>query len=132
MLWATARWGFKIGPDKFAPFIRNFKFLGHYFRVDDAITTIPPSRLEAIKSFRVPRSCAETLSRLSVIAYHRRYVPAMKIIAAPLQKMAMSGDFQWEEIHQRAWKALLLLTGLEFASHVIDRGCPLFLCTDAS
>merc|ERR1712101_41619 len=115
MLWATTRWGFKIGPDKFSPFVRNFKFLGHYFRVDDAVTTIPPARLEAIKSFRVPRSCAETLSRLSVIAYHRRYVPAMKLCAAPLQKMAMSREFVWEEVHQRAWKALLLLTGLEFA-----------------
>ena len=75
MLWATTRWGFKIGPDKFSPFVRNFKFLGHFFRVDEAITTIPPARLEAIKSFRVPRSCAETLSRISVISYHRRYVP---------------------------------------------------------
>merc|ERR1712030_54184 len=43
-----------------------------------------------------------------------------------------SGTFKREEIHQRAWKALLLLTGLEFASHVIDRSRPLFLCTDAS
>ena len=132
LLWATARWGFKIGPDKFSPFIKNFKFLGHFFRVDQSCTTIPPTRLQAIKTFRTPRSCAETLSRLSVIAYHRRYVPAMKLCAAPLQKMAMSGEFVWEEVHQRAWKALLLLTGLEFASHVIDTSRPLFLCTDAS
>ena len=132
MLWATTRWGFKIGPDKFSPFVKNFKFLGHFFRIDEATTTIPPARLEAIKSFRVPRSCAETLSRLSVISYHRRYVPMMKVIAAPLQQMAMSGTFQWEKLHQDAWKALLLITGLEFASHVIDKSRPLFLCTDAS
>ena len=56
----------------------------------------------------------------------------MKLCAAPLQKMAMSGEFVWEEVHQRAWKALLLLTGLEFASHVIDTCRPLFLCSDAS
>ena len=132
MLWCTMRWGFKIGPDKFSPFVTNFKFLGHFFRIDDATTTIPPARLEAIKSFRVPRSCAETLSRLSVISYHRRYVPLMKIIAAPLQQMAMAGTFKWEKIHQDAWKALLLITGLEFASHVVDKTRPLFLCTDAS
>merc|ERR1712030_187649 len=53
MLWSTTRWGFKIGPDKFCPFVKNFKFLGHFFRIDEATTTIPPARLEAIKSFRV-------------------------------------------------------------------------------
>ena len=132
LLWATARWGFKIGPNKFSAFMKEFKFLGHYFKVDKACTAIPPARLQAIKNFRTPRSCAETLSRLSVIAYHRRYVPAMKLCAVPLQQMAMTGVFEWKEVHQRAWKALLLLSSLEFESNVVDKSRPLFLASDAS
>ena len=67
LLWATERAGFKIGRNKFSPFVRTFKFLGHYFNVTRGSTAIPPARLEAIKNFRVPRSCAETPSRLLVL-----------------------------------------------------------------
>ena len=109
LLFSCARAGFKIGKNKFSPFVKSFKFLGHQFNTEAGITSIPPVRLEAIKSFRVPRSCAEVLSRLSVLSYHRRYLLLMKIIAAPLQKMGMSGDFVWTELHQKSWKALLLL-----------------------
>merc|ERR1712015_329579 len=49
-----------------------------------------------------------------------------------LQKMAMSGDFVWTELHQKSWKALLLLASLEIGSHVIDMSRPLFLSTDSS
>ena len=131
-MWSTIRAGFKIGPNKFAPFVRTFKFLGHYFNTSQGTTKIPPARLEAIKNFRVPRSCAELLSRLSVLAYHRRYLLAMKLVVAPLQTMAMSGIFDWREEHQKSWKALLLLASLELESHVIDKTRPLFLATDSS
>ena len=127
LLWSCTRAGFKIGPNKFAPFVKTFKFLGHYFDTTQGFTKIPPVRLEAIKNFRVPRSCAELLSRLSVLAYHRRYLLAMKLVAAPLQVMGMSGVFEWKEEHQRCWKALLLLATLELESHVIDKTRPLFL-----
>ena len=100
--------------------------------MDWGSTAIPPARLEAIKNFRVPCSCAETLSRLSVLAYHHRYLLAMKLVSAPLQRMAMSGVFRWDEVHQRSWKALLLNASLELESHVVDKSRPLFLATDAS
>ena len=51
LLWATIRAGFRIGPNKFAPFVRTFKFLGHYFNTSHGTTEIPPVRLEAIKNF---------------------------------------------------------------------------------
>ena len=72
LLYSCARAGFKIGKNKFSPFVKSFKFLGHQFNTEVGITSIPPVRLEAIKNFRVPRSCAELLSRLSVLSYHRR------------------------------------------------------------
>ena len=132
LLWLTVRAGFRIGPNKFNPFVKTFKFLGHYFNANDGTTSIPPARLEAIKNFRVPRSSAELLSRMSVLAYHRRYLLAMKLVAAPLQELAMSGEFHWTEVHQRSWMALLLLAELEIESHVIDETRPLFLASDAS
>merc|ERR1711954_4168 len=61
-----------------------------------------------------------------------RYLLLMKIIAAPLQQMGMSGSFSWTELHQKSWKALLLLAALEIGSHVIDKTRPLFLATDSS
>ena len=112
--------------------MKSFKFLGHQFNTEVGITSIPPVRLEAIKNFRVPRSCAELLSRLSVLSYHRRYLLLIKLVSAPLQQMGMSGNFIWTEVHQRSWKALLLLASLEIESHVIDKTKPLFLATDSS
>ena len=132
LFWATKRAGFRIGANKFSPFVTSFKFLGHWFDGTRGSTAIPPARLEAIKNFRIPRSCAEMNSRLSILAYHRRYLLAMKLVAAPLQRMGMSGIYEWKEVHQKSWKALLLLAALELESHVIDTSRPLFLATDAS
>ena len=126
LFWATKRAGFRIGPNKFSPFVTSFKFLGHWFDSTRGSTAIPPARLEAIKNFRVPRSCAEMNSRLSVLAYHRRYLLAMKLVSAPLQRMGMSGVYKWDEVHQKAWKALLLLAALELESHVVNTSRPLF------
>ena len=93
---------------------------------------IPPSKIEHFKNFRSPRSTAETLSRLSILAYYRKYIPLFKIIVQPLHQMAMSGSFEWKEKHQLAWKATLLLANLGFSNHVIDKSRCLFLATDAS
>ena len=54
MIWATQFWGFKIGPAKFSPWMRRFKFLGHYFYVDKSTTSIHPTQIEAFKQFRPP------------------------------------------------------------------------------
>ena len=132
VLFACTRAGFKIGMNKFSPYVKSFRFLGHYFNTTTGVTSIPPARLAAIKNFRVPRSCAELLSRLSVLSYHRRYLLLMKLVAAPLQIMGMSGEFNWTETCQRSWKALLLLASLEIESHVIDKTRPLFMATDSS
>ena len=93
---------------------------------------IPPAKVEHFKNFRSPRSTAETLSRLSILSYYRKYIPLFKVIVQPLHEMAMSGSFRWDQKHQLAWKATLLLANLGFANHVIDRKQCLFLATDAS
>ena len=93
---------------------------------------IPPSKVELFRNFRSPRSTAETLSRLSILSYYRKYIPLFKIIVQPLHQMAMSGSFEWQEKHQLAWKATLLLATLGFANHVVDKTRCLFLATDAS
>ena len=130
--YATQLYGFKIGKNKFEPFVKNFRYLGHQFDVERGCTMIPPSKVELFKNFRSPRSTAETLSRLSILSYYRKYIPLFKIIVQPLHQMAMSGSFEWLEKHQLAWKATLLLATLGFANHVVDKTKCLFLATDAS
>ena len=68
ILFATKIYGFKIGKNKFHPFVSSFKFLGHFFSVEKSTNSIPPDRLKAFKEFRSPASCAETLSRLGVLS----------------------------------------------------------------
>ena len=92
---ATQLYGFKIGRCKFEPFVTNFKYLGHQFDVLKGCTMIPPSKVELFKNFRSPRSTAETLSRLSILSYYRKYIPLFKTIVQPLHQMAMTGKFEW-------------------------------------
>ena len=132
LLYATVSWGFKIGPAKFHPWVTQFKFLGHYFDVHKATTGIPPERLNAIKNFRAPASTAECLSRLGVIAYFKRYVPLLQIVAMPLHQMCLSGKFEWTNVHQQAWQAIKLLCSLNFENNVIDENRTLILACDSS
>ena len=50
----------------------------------------------------------------------------------PLYQMAMTGVFQWASVHQKAWKAILLLASLGFELNVIDKSKPLLLASDSS
>ena len=50
----------------------------------------------------------------------------------PLHQMAMTRVFQWTSVHQKAWKAILLLASLAFALNVIDKNKPLLLAPDSS
>ena len=110
----------------------KFKFLGHFFNVEKECTIIPPAKLEHFKNFRSPASTAETLSRLSILSYYRKYIPLFKVLVQPLHDMAMSGTFRWDMKHQLAWKATILLASLGFENHVIEKKQCLFLATDPS
>lgn len=49
--YATQLYGFKIGKNKFEPFVKNFRYLGHQFDVERGCTMIPPSKVEFLKTF---------------------------------------------------------------------------------
>jgi len=132
ILFATKLYRFKIGKGKFNPWVTCFKFLGHQFDVSKSTNSIPPDRLKALKDFRSPASCAETLSRLGVLSYYRKYVPLLSVLAAPLNKMALTGCFKWDKVHQLAWKTILFIASMGFELHVIDKHKPIYYCTDSS
>ena len=132
ILYATKLYGFKIGKGKFKPWSTCFKFLGHQFDVSKSTNSIPPDRLKAFKDFRSPASCAETISRLGVLSYYRKYIPLLSVLAAPLNKMAVSGTFRWDTVHQLAWKTILFIASMGFELHVVDKNLPIYYCTDSS
>ena len=72
------------------------------------------------------------ISRISILSYHRTYIPLFKILVKPIHDMALSGKFEWTHKHQLAWKATLLVASLGFENHVIEPDAPMFVATDAS
>jgi hypothetical protein len=118
VLYATLAYRFNIGRGMFKPWCRTFKFLGHWFDIARCTNSIPPERLRAFQNFRAPASCAESLSRLGVLSYYRKYIPLLQVLAVPIQQMAMTGNFRWDPVHQMAWKAIKLLACLGFELHV--------------
>ena len=94
--------------------------------------SIPPERLQAFKNFRSPASCAESLSRLGVLSYYRKYIPLLSVLAAPINKMALSGIFKWDTVHQIAWNTILFIASMGFEVHVVNKDLPIYYTTDSS
>ena len=118
VFYATVKFGFKISRSK--------------FDVDRSTNMIPPPKLKAFAEFRTPSSCAESVSRLGVLAYYARYIPIMKLVAHPIQVMAQSGVFAWSELHKQSWSCLKMLACLGFEMNVIDSTRPIYYACDSS
>ena len=132
IFYATSKLGFKLSMSKLSLMNPVFKFLGHQFDSNKNETCIPEGKINAYAQMRSPRSCAETISRISSLGYFSTYLPLLRTISLPLQQMSQSGVFQWNEIHELSWQCLKLLASLKFENRVPDNSQPLFISADAS
>ena len=121
----------KLKPSKCSVFRSSTKFLGHIVSSEGIVPD--PGKIEAIKSWPVPRSSEELQRFLGFASWYRRFIKNFAVLAEPLNKLTRKGvDFQWdsdcEESFQLLRKALINHPVLAYP----DFSKPLRLTTDAS
>ena len=95
----------KLKPSKCCFFQKQAKFLGHV--VSEKGISTDPTKVDAIKSWPVPRSVKQLRSFLGLSSYYRRFCQGYAHTARPLHKLCEKGvKFAWSEDAQKAFDEL--------------------------
>jgi len=80
-------------------------YLGHLIS-SDGVKPLP-SKIEAVKNFKVPENLKEVRSFLGLVNYYHRFVPNMATIAEPLYAlMKKNVHYKWSEQCQKAFEQI--------------------------
>ena len=100
---ATA--GLKLKPRKCALFHKQVAFLGHVISLEGVSTQT--EKVEAVKSWPIPKSKKEVRSFLGLVGYYRRFIKGFANIARPLTKLTgLHEKFKWTDDCQAAFEQL--------------------------
>ncbi|KAK3099399.1 hypothetical protein FSP39_003829 [Pinctada imbricata] len=95
----------KLKPSKCVLFQTEVLYLGHV--VCGEGIKCDPKKLEAVKSWPVPKSVPEVRSFLGLAGYYCRFIPTFSSIASPLTRMTRKGrKFDWNPSCQKAFEIL--------------------------
>ncbi|GJV79317.1 putative reverse transcriptase domain-containing protein [Tanacetum coccineum] len=84
---------------------RTFKFLGHVINGNGI--HMDPSKIEAVKNWKAPRTPTEVRSFLGLAGYYRRFIGNFSKIAKSLTILTQkSKTFDWGEEHELAFQTL--------------------------
>ncbi|GMJ10754.1 hypothetical protein HRI_004744600 [Hibiscus trionum] len=85
--------------------LREVVFLGHVVSAEGI--NVDPHKVEAVMSWKVPKSVTEVRSFLGFAGYYRRFVEGFSKIAAPLTKLLQKNVcFEWTDARQQAFEKL--------------------------
>ena len=97
----------KVDLNKCSFLVQQVKFLGIHINTNANVHSIRENKLSVFKTWQVPTSLGSLNSRLSSLAYFNKYLPLLKLIAAPLLVLAKQNVFKWEQIHEESWSELM-------------------------
>ena len=95
----------KLKPNKCSLFQKEVQFLGHI--VSDKGISCDPTKIEAIKSWKVPSNVKELKSFLGLCNYYKKFIDNYSTLAKPLTELtSLKVEFSWNEGCQRAFEQL--------------------------
>ncbi|KAL4583755.1 hypothetical protein LXL04_008338 [Taraxacum kok-saghyz] len=85
--------------------IREVKFLGHV--VSQEGIHVDPSKIEAIKNWRTPKTPTKVRQFLGLAGYYRRFIANFSKLAKPLTALTQKGvAFDWEDKQEESFQKL--------------------------
>ncbi|GMI65975.1 hypothetical protein HRI_000266800 [Hibiscus trionum] len=91
----------KLGKCEF--WLREVVSLGHVVSVEGI--RVDPHKVEAVMSWKMPKSVTEVRSFLGLAGYYRRFVEGFSKIVAPLTKLLQKNvRFEWTDVRQQAFE----------------------------
>ncbi|GKA77845.1 putative reverse transcriptase domain-containing protein [Tanacetum coccineum] len=85
--------------------LREVQFLGHVINGNGI--HVDPSKIEAVKNWKAPRTLSEVRSYLGLVWYYRRFIKNFSNIAKPLTVLTQkSKTFDWGEEQENAFQTL--------------------------
>ncbi|XP_018497547.1 uncharacterized protein LOC108865221 [Galendromus occidentalis] len=110
-------WGFHLRFEKCRFAAREVKYLGMI--ISDKGIQADPSKIEAIRNLRQPKSPSDVRASLGLLNYYGKFSPQMHAIKAPFEALLKKNVvFNWSEVHHEAFiKAKEILTGSLLLAH---------------
>ena len=122
----------KVNLNKCSFLVQQVKFLGIHINTNANVHSIPENKLSVFKTWQVPTSLGSLNSRLSSLAYFNKYLPLLKLIAAPLLVLAKQNVFKWEQIHEESWSELMYSLNFSVQLSLVKDTDKLAIFIDAS
>ena len=106
-------------------------FLGHV--VSASCVSVDPGKVEAVMSWKRPKSVFEIRSFLGLAGYYRRFIEDFSGLAAPVTRLTWKEvKFVWEDSCERAFQELKKRLTSAPILIVLERGQRYTVCCDAS
>ena len=131
-LWSFQMVNLKVNLNKCSFLVQKVKFLGTHINTNANVHSIPENKLSVFKTWQVPTSLGSLNSRLSSLAYFNKYLPLLKLIAAPLLVLAKQDVFKWEQIHEESWAELMYSLNFSVQLSLVKESDKLAIFIDAS
>ena len=118
----------KLSKCQFA--VQEVEYLG--FLLKPGGVCINPSKIDAIKSWEVPKSKRDVQSFMGMINYFRRFIKDCSKIAKPLTELTKNVEFVWDERTEKAFEKLKQCVTTAPVLKNFCQDSPVIVTTDAS
>lgn len=125
------KYNLKLQPDKCEFLRKEVSYLGHVI----GSTGVRPDekRVEAVKSYPVPKTTRELKGFLGLAGYYRRFIPNFSKIAKPLTELLKKNTpYVWDDRTEKAFNTLKELLTTQPLLQYPNFTKPFVLTTDAS
>ena len=91
--------------DKCRFWLTEVKFLGHV--VSTSGVSVDPEKVEAVMSWKRPKSVFEIRNFLGLVGYYRKFIEDFSRLATPMTRLTRKEvNFEWNDLYEKTFQEL--------------------------